>query len=461
MIIRPQPGPQEAFLSTAADICIFGGAAGGGKSYVLLMEPLRHSGRSDFGSVIFRRMSTQITGEGGLWDTTRMIYPEIGAKPFTQPRLGYKFQSGSKVSFAHLQFETDVNAWQGSQIPLIGFDELTHFTEYQFFYMMSRNRSVSGVRPYIRATTNPDADSWVARFIAYWIDQQTGFPISERAGKLRYFTRLNGAMMWGDSPSEVAALAGIPDAEARDSVKSVTFIPSKLDDNKILMARDPSYKASLMALPKVERERLLGGNWKVRPEAGEVFPRDLATIIHRVPENVVGWVRRWDLASTTPSESNPDPDATCSVLMGATADGKIIIADVTRDTINSVSVRKKVKQIAREDRERYGAVKTIVPQDPGQAGKEQAESYVTELVGFDVGTVRETGSKEIRANLLAAQWQAGKVYIVNSPRVEKYVEEMDGFPKAKHDDAVDASSGAFIEVSGKVSSLARFRVLAA
>ena len=79
---------------------------------------------------------------------------------------------------------------QGAQVP--GFDELTHSTKSQFFYMMSRNRSMCGVRPYIRATCNPDADSWVAEFISWWIDQETGLPIPERAGKVRY---LSASMM--------------------------------------------------------------------------------------------------------------------------------------------------------------------------------------------------------------------------------------------------------------------------
>jgi hypothetical protein len=78
-----------------------------------------------------------------------------------------------KIKFSHLRFDTTVYDWQGAQITLICFDELTHFTAHQFFYMVS-NRSTCGVRPYIRATCNPDADSWVADFLAWWIDQETG-----------------------------------------------------------------------------------------------------------------------------------------------------------------------------------------------------------------------------------------------------------------------------------------------
>jgi hypothetical protein len=80
-----------------------------------------------------------------------------------------------KIKFSHLQLATTVYDWQGAQITLICFDKLTHFTAHQFFYMASRNRSNCGVKPYIRATCNPDADSWVAEFLAWWIDQETGF----------------------------------------------------------------------------------------------------------------------------------------------------------------------------------------------------------------------------------------------------------------------------------------------
>jgi hypothetical protein len=77
--------------------------------------------------------------------------------------------------------------------------------ESQFFYMLSRNRSMCGVRPYVRSTTNSDADSWVATFIAWWIDQDTGYPLPERAGVLRWFVRVNDTMVWADSAEDLAA----------------------------------------------------------------------------------------------------------------------------------------------------------------------------------------------------------------------------------------------------------------
>ena len=98
---------------------------------------------------------------------------------FIYPSVQWRFLSGAKVTFAHMLYEKDKYSWQGSQICFLGFDELCHFSENQFFYMLSRNRSVCGVKPYVRATCNPDVDSWVANFISWWIDQETGYPIPE------------------------------------------------------------------------------------------------------------------------------------------------------------------------------------------------------------------------------------------------------------------------------------------
>lgn len=462
---RPQAGPQEQFLGSTADIAIYGGAAGGGKTYGLLLEAARHFQNSQFGAVIFRRLATQITGEGGLWDTAMSIFPRMGAKPFLSPRYGFKFKDGMKLTFAHLQYETDVNAWQGSQIPLIGFDELTHFTEFQFWYMLSRNRSTCGVRPYIRATTNPDVDSWVAKLIEWWIDQDTGSPIAERSGKLRYMTQLYGEIIWGDSYIEVLEKANFPadvladDGDPRDLIKSFTFIPSRLDDNAILMESNPAYKGSLLALPNVERERLLNGNWKIRKQAGLVFPRTAVNIIDAIPADVPTWVRRWDLAATEPSEANPSPDATASVLMGRRPNGRIVVADGVHMLSPAHKVREAIKNVAQQDKASFPRVTTVIPQDPGQAGKEQVASLIAYLAGHKVRSVRETGPKETRAEPLSAQWQVGNVDIVAGSWNGHYLREMESFPSASHDDYVDASSGAFLECVSRVSDYEKWRAL--
>ena len=447
MELRPQPGPQEKFLSTPADIAIYGGAAGGGKSYALLLEGLRHHNNSGFGAVIFRRNANQIMSEGGLWDTSKKIYPFAKARSVKTPKPTWIFQSGAKVTFAHLEYEDDVLDWQGSQITMIGFDELTHFSKAQFFYMMSRNRSVCGVRPYMRATTNPDADSWVAEFISWWIDQDTGYPIPERSGVLRYMLQLNSIIYWGDTPEEVAEKT----SGKVEHVKSVTFIASKLSDNKILMENDPGYEANLNALSEVEKERLLNGNWKIKPAAGLIFPRAKVNFIENLAElpKIIRWVRGWDLAATEKKDKDKrsdEPAKTAGVLMGKTREGHVVIADVFNKAMQADDVRRSIKATCVMDKAKYGRVRTRLPQDPGQAGKDQAASYIKFLSGFNVTTELESGSKETRAEPFAAQWQHGNVYLLKAPWNEEYIGQLENFPEAALKDMVDASSSAFNEL---------------
>ena len=173
-MIRPQPGFQQLFLSSSADIVIGGGAAGGGKSFALLMESLRHASVPGFRAVIFRRTTPQIKNAGGLWDVSKELFLKLrdgsgrSAISTEQPPK-WTFPSGSTLLFSHLEHEQDKHSWDGSQIALLGLDELIHFLETQFWYMVGRNRSTCGVRPYIRATTNPQTAGWVKRFIGWWL----------------------------------------------------------------------------------------------------------------------------------------------------------------------------------------------------------------------------------------------------------------------------------------------------
>lgn len=436
--IRPQPGPQEKFLATSADIALYGGSAGGGKTFGLLSEGARHIGNKHFGAVIFRRESPQIRNEGGLWDESVKIYPSLGGRA-KESILQWIFPSGAKLKFSHLQYDSDVLNWQGSQIPFIGFDELTHFTKAQFFYMLSRNRSTCGVRPYIRATTNPDADSWVAEFIAWWIDQDTGLAIPERSGVVRWFIRKNDDIIWSDSRGDL--IDKFPDALP----KSFTFISASIHDNKILLEKDPGYLANLMALPLVERERLLGGNWKIRPSSGLYFKREYFQTVEAAPVDCEWW-RSWDLAATEKTADN-DPDWTVGVKIGRDKQGVFYIGDVIRFQKSPLYVEQSIMNMAAQD---GVIIKIALSQDPGQAGKAQAEHLVRKLAGYQVFTERETGDKVTRAGAFSAQCEAGNVRIVRGPWNSDYLTELVNFPPEKdkgHDDQVDASANGFNRVA--------------
>lgn len=273
-------------LSSSADIVVGGGAAGVGKTFSLLMEPLRHIHVKGFGAVCFRRTTPMIRTEGGLWDASGNLYRSIyGAKP-RENTLEWKFTQGTKIKFSHMEHESNKYDWQGSEIPLIMFDELTHFTKSMFLYMLSRNRSTCGVKPYIRATCNPDPDSWVADLIEWWIEQDPnspnyGYPILERQGVVRYFASENDNFIWGDTPDEVyqrckdfidkqvEASGGL--VSASDFIKSFTFIGGSIYDNKELLKINPGYLGNLNLLSEDEKVRLLGGNWKISTKGNDIY----------------------------------------------------------------------------------------------------------------------------------------------------------------------------------------------
>lgn len=453
-IVKPQPGPQTAFMATPANVCIYGGAAGGGKSFGLLMSALRYKNVPGFGCTIFRRNFNQIFSQGGLWDESMKIYQGIrGADPkFARGQWWFRNQNGdivSKVTFAHIERDEDVHKWQGSQICEIGFDELTHFSEKTFFYMLSRNRSTCGVEPFIRATCNPDADSWVAKFIEWWIDPDTGYPIPERSGKLRWFVRRDEILYWANTKQELWKQFDLKTPEEKAEPRSVTFIMSKLEDNQELLKVNPGYMANLKAMSVIERERLLHGNWKIKAAAGLFFKRSqVGDYLSFVPDDVIEWVRCWDLAATEKTE-NGDPAFTSGVLMGKRKNGRYIVADVVNKQMSASNVRQTIKHTAQQDIAKYKRVKIRLPKDPGQAGKEQAESYIKFLAGFNVVTVAETGSKEARAEPMAAQWQAGNFDVLTGAWNEEYLQQLENFPDSKFKDMVDASANAFTELETK------------
>lgn len=441
-------------MATPASICIYGGAAGGGKSFGLLLSALRYKNVPGFGCTIFRKNFNQIFAQGGLWDESMEIYQGVkGACPkFARGQWLFCNDEGqtlSKVTFAHIEKDEDVHKWQGSQICELGFDELTHFSEKIFFYMLSRNRSACGVEPFVRATCNPDANSWVAKFIEWWIDQDTGYPIPERSGKIRWFIRRDETLYWANTRQELWKRFNLTTTEEKSEPRSVTFIMSKLSDNKELLRVNPGYLANLKALSQVERERLLMGNWKIKAAAGLYFKRSqLGDILNNVPIDVIQWVRCWDLAATEKDEGG-DPAYTAGVLMGKRANGRYVVADVVNKQMSASDVRQTIKHTAQMDMARYKRVRVRLPQDPGQAGKEQAQSYIKFLAGFDVTTVAESGSKEARAEPMAAQWQVGNFDIVYGDWNEEYLLQLENFPDGKFKDMVDASANAFAEIETK------------
>jgi predicted phage terminase large subunit-like protein len=449
--IGAQPGPQEAFLATSADIAFYGGEAGSGKSAALVLECARNHDLPGFGAIVFRRTTKELAGAGSIWELMRGWFPALGARMKSNPFTA-TFPSGASVVLDHLQYEEDKFSHQGKGYGLICFDELPHFTESQFWYLWSRARSMSGVRPYMRATMNPTPDSWVKKLIAWYLDDEGRYIRPERSGVLRYFYRVDDSLDWD---RDAAALkARHPEQVGADGQQieptSFTFILGLLADNKILEQKDPGYRAKLMSLPRVERERLLGrdnrgGDWKIKASAGLFFNRGMFRVVPAAPANLVALVRGWDKAVSEPSAEYPDPDWTRGVKMGVTPDGRYIVLHLASLRGSPHAVDQLQKNTASQDGR---TCKVAIWQDPAQAGIVDVTHITQLLAGYWVDVERTSKHLEAFAGPLSTQCEAGNVDVLEGAWNDEFFAELEAFPDGAHDDIVAAAARAFLSLAG-------------
>lgn len=195
----------------------------------------------------------------------------------------------------------------------------------------------------------------------------------------------------------------------------------------------------------VDRDKAALGSYAVAgqfqqmpaPREGGMFNRRWFEIVDAIPSGVRR-VRRWDLAATE-ATSTGDPDWTVGVRMARAHDGTFYVDDVVRFRGSAATVERTIKTTASQDG-RDVAIR--LPQDPGQAGKAQANALIKMLAGYDVAATPETGSKQTRARPLEAQAEAGNVKLLRAPWNEAFLSELEDFPSGAHDDQVDAAAGA-------------------
>lgn len=287
--IKPQQWYQEKVLSCPADIVIWWWSAWAGKTFSLLLDPMRGFLNPWFRGVIFRRTMPQIKGGWGLRDESIKLYSWIEWANPIESSSKRSFKSGAEIKFSHMEYEKNMLDHQWLQYAFIGFDELTHFSKKQFFYLLTRNRSDCWIRPYIRCTCNPDPDSRVRELIDRWIDDEW-YIIKERDWVIRYFTVDSNNIIWWDSVEDVASK--IPHLlkewdDPKEYIKSFTFIEWDLEENKILLSIDKSYRANLMAQDEDTRKSLLEKNWNYSSNDNDIF--DPAKLIDIKSNHVKEW----------------------------------------------------------------------------------------------------------------------------------------------------------------------------
>lgn len=447
--IAPNPGPQTQFLASPADIVIYGGSAGGGKTLGLLLAAAAHVHVPGYTAVIFRRTNPEIIGSGGLWEESQELYGDLGGTGKSSPHVEWRWEHPRRdaiIEMRHLQLESDKLAHKGKQYAFVGFDEVTAFSASQFWYLISRLRSTCGVRPMLRATCNPDPDSFIRELIGWWIGPD-GLAIPERSGVIRWFARRDDDnLAWADTREELVEMG-----YRRPS--SLTFIRSTLEDNHALEESGAAedYRTLLDGMQVVERARVRDGNWDIRPAAGNHFRRNWFNLVEQddpILDEVVAWVRGWDLAASEATAENPDPDWTAGALVGVTRDERYVIRHVERGRWSPGKVRDAVKRCGQHDGR---GTHICLWQDPGQAGKDQMDSYRKHLAGFAVKTRVASANKLAYADIWSPLVEKGKVYVVRGPSGDPWHDEFFGegdmFPDGKHDDQIDAVSRAMVELT--------------
>ena len=239
----PNEGPQTDFLAAAEKDVLYGGAAGGGKSFAMLIDPLRYCHIKEHRALILRRSMPELRE---LIDKSRELYPKAfkGAK-FREVEKLWSFPSGAKIEFGFLEKDADVYRYQGQAYSWIGFDEITHLpTEFGWNYLASRLRTTNpNLETYLRCTANPGGVG------AQWV-------------KKRYIE--------ASEPNKTF--------KGKDGLTR-KFIPALLQDNPYL-AEDGEYERMLQSLPAVQRRQLLEGNWDVAE--GAAFA-EFSTDVHVIP----------------------------------------------------------------------------------------------------------------------------------------------------------------------------------
>lgn len=375
---------------------MYGGAAGGGKTDYLLMAGLQYVDVPGYAALLLMKTTQDLKLPGALIDRSHEWLGGTDAQWKDQDKQ-WAFPSGATLNFGYLEHENDKYRYKTSQFQYIGLDELTQYAESQYTYMFSRLRRLRGVNIPIRmrSATNPDGPGYD------WV-------------KMRFIT------------------------EGRKAGR--LFIPAWLEDNPYI--DQEMYNRTLMHLDPITRKRIREGDWNVRP-GGKKFQREWFEIVSAYPAGMK-FVRYWDMAGTEPKPGK-DPDWMAGLKLGVTAQGIFYICDVKRARLSPQQGEALIYQTAQIDRQEHGNNISIhMEQEPGDSGKRVIDHFTrTVLRGFAFYGHRSTGAKELRANPVSSQAQAGNVKLVEGAWNREFLDELVAFPTpGVHDDQVDALSGA-------------------
>lgn len=493
-LIPHPPSPlQLEFLALDAEECLFGGAAGAGKSDVALMAVLQHVHVPGYAGAVFRRTKVDADkADAPLARARAWLRPAIAAGlcRWDAELRSFFFQTvradgspgmPSEVHFGYLQHEGDQDRYQGSAFQTIVVDELTQWPETNYVFLFSRLRrsKTLEVPPgYVlplrmRATSNPGGrgHAWVkARFVEKARHVVRGSDVREDTRARRYDGKaLPSPRIYVSPPSkealEVAKVTGRP-------AQGAHFVPGFVQDNPFMVGDAlAEYRANLVRLGVAKRAQLEWGDWDATADGG-FFTVDHFEIIERVPTDaVVRYCRSWDFAATEAKDGS-DPDWTVGALTGVYREPtskrqRVVVPHVKRGRWSPGDTDVQIKRMAQRDGRR---VPVVVEQEPGASGKRGVAHLKTGLLaGWSVHGVRKTGPKAEYWEPLASVTDgtndlgAPMLLVREGPGDEAWIEafraELCAIPIG-HDDQADAVSQGYAWLTEDVGGADVLRALA-
>ncbi len=422
------------------DVVVFGGGAGSGKSYLGAMDFLKHTNDPKFRGLCVRRLTPQINGPGGIFETFLNLHREAyGNKLKIKKRDGIiEYPNGGTISFRHCQYEEDKHSFQGWQISAALLDEVQQLTESMVIYIMSRLRSEADMKPKMRMTCNPAGKGhWLTNWLEWYL-LPSGLPDPDKCGVVRWFTMRDNQMVWGNTKEELQK--EIPGC----TPLSFTFINANVYDNPVLMQRQPEYVAWLEGQDRETKEALLYGNWYVTKQFDSYFKRQNCTIVDMPPLSGKRF-RGFDWAGSVPDEVNKDPDYTATVLMSKSGD-KYCIEHAHRFRKKFHEVEQYLFDLSRTEPD---DIVYVIAVDAGASGLAYARSLQQKLAEqtgrYSILHPSGNKSKLIRFRPFASVAQSGAISVVSAPWNDWFFDELEQFKGdgKQHDDALDAAVSAF------------------
>jgi len=341
VIFEPNEGPQTEFLAASEREVFYGGARGGGKSYAMLVDPLRYCDKQKHRALLIRRTMPELRD---LINHSQQLYPKAypGAK-WREQEKEWKFPSGARIEFGYAENLTDALRYQGQSYTWIGIDELPQYpTEDIYNFLRSSLRSVDPEIPvYMRATGNPGnvGSLWVKNMFVDPAVPNTKFDI------------------------DIKTPTGIKKISRR-------FIPAKLEDNPYLMQTD-DYYAMLASLPEVQRKQFLDGNWEAFEDSSfPEFNKDIHVIKpFDIPRNWMKF-RACDWGYSSPA---------CCLWIAVDFDNNLFVyRELYTQKVTADMFARKVLDAEEGEYIRYGVLDSSTWARRGDIGPSIAETMILE-----------------------------------------------------------------------------------